>query len=56
MIIIIVLRLDSRVNSGQVLGHRSGMSTWIDPSQHKNKNTYYNSFKNKGGSSLPGSM
>jgi hypothetical protein len=45
VIIIIVLKLDSGVNSGIDPGHKTGEWTWVDSGQCKDKNCYYHSFK-----------
>ena len=47
VIIILVLKLDSEVNSEQGLGHRSGESAQADSSQYKNKSYYYHGLKTK---------
>jgi len=47
MIIIIFLKLNSRVDLGLGPGHMQVKLT-INPSQYKDKNNYYNSFKNSG--------
>jgi hypothetical protein len=46
MIIIIILKPYSGVNLEQGPDHEPGWSTWIDPKQSKNKNDYYQNFKN----------
>ena len=45
MIIIIVIKLDSEVDSEQWSGHMSRGSIGVNLSQHKNKNSYYHSLK-----------
>jgi hypothetical protein len=47
IVIILVEKLESRVDQGQGSGHGSGRSTRVDPSQHINKNNYYYSFKTR---------
>jgi hypothetical protein len=47
IIVIIILKLESRVVPGQDLGHGSGESIWVNPSQHINKNVYYYNFKTR---------
>jgi hypothetical protein len=47
MIIIIVLKLDSRVKLGQGLGHGSGGPVRVDLDQCKDKNCYYHNFKTR---------
>ena len=47
VIIIIVLKLDSGVNSGIDPSHNTGEWTWVDSSQCKDKNCYYHSFKTR---------
>jgi hypothetical protein len=45
IVIILVEKLESRVDRGQGSGHGSGRSTRVDPSRHINKNNYCYSFK-----------
>jgi hypothetical protein len=47
IVIILVEKLESRVDQGQGSGHESGRSFRVDPSQHMNKNNYYYSFKTR---------
>jgi len=47
MVIIIILKLNLRIDSRQSSGHwsRSGSRIEFDPSQCKNESNYYHSFK-----------
>jgi hypothetical protein len=45
VVIIIILKLNSRVNSKQGLDHRTWGLTWVDPGQCKDTSCYYHSFK-----------
>jgi len=45
IIIIIILKLDLRVNSGQDPSHRLESLIWVDLSQYNDKNCYYHNFK-----------
>ena len=45
VVIIIVLKLNSRVNPRQGPDHKTGSSTWVDPGQCKDKSCYYHSLK-----------
>ena len=47
VVIIIVLKLHLGVNPRQSLGHGSGRSAWVEPSQYKDKSYYYCSFKTR---------
>jgi hypothetical protein len=47
IIIIIILKFESRVDPGQDLGHGSRESIWVNPSQHINKSVYYYNFKTR---------
>jgi hypothetical protein len=47
MVIIVILKPNLEVDSGQSPGHRLGGSTLIELGQYKDKSGYYNSFKTR---------
>jgi len=47
IIVIIILKFESRVDPGQDLGHGSGEPIWVNPSQHIDKSVYYYNFKTR---------
>jgi len=45
VVIIVVLKPDSRVDPEQIPDHESRELIWVDTSQYMDKNNYYHSFK-----------
>jgi hypothetical protein len=46
VVIIVVLKLDSRVDPEQIQCHESRELIWVNTSQYMDKNNCYHSFKN----------